>query len=454
MDGARKRVNIGQHSQRQQILQGGIMKVLHRRASLVLGLLALVAAGPRATANDEVLALTGATVYTSPEAAPIVDGVVLMQAGRITAVGAKLTLPANTRAVDCTGLFVAAGFQNSHVHFTETKWADAAAQAPEILGQQLREMLTRYGFTTVVDTGSFLPNTVALRRRIEAGSVPGPRILTAGAAIYPRDGIPFYVKDSVPAEVLPFLNQPATPEEAAAAVRWNIAGGADVVKIFTGSLSSPRTVVPMREDIARAAVAEAHRQGTLVFTHPSNAEGIRVALAAGVDILAHTAPQAGPWDDALVSAMKERRLSLVPTLKLWAYEATRFGGTADAAEQFTAGGIEQLRAFARAGGQVLFGTDVGYMREYDPRDEYVRMAQAGLSPMQILASLTTAPAARFGEETRRGRIAAGMDADLVVLEADPARDVRNFGKVRYTIRAGCVIFSPDAAANDSCRGKR
>jgi imidazolonepropionase-like amidohydrolase len=135
-------------------------------------------------------------------------------------------------------------------------------------------------------------------------------------------------------------------------------------------------------------------------------------------------------------------MSLIPTLKLWAYEVTRFGGTAERAEQLTAGGIQQLRVFSRAGGQVLFGTDVGYMREYDPTDEYVRMAQAGMSPMQILASLTTAPAARFGEEARRGRIAAGMDADLAVLEADPARDARNFARVRYTIRAGRVIFSP------------
>lgn len=416
------------------------MRGFHRLAGIAAALL-LIAGVPRAMAEGEILALTGATVYTSPEAAPIRDGVVLMQAGRITTVGTKAALPPNARAVDCTGLFVAAGFQNSHVHFTEQKWAEAAAQPPETLAQQLREMLTRYGFTTVVDTSSFLQNTLALRRRIETGEIPGPRILTAGASIFPQDGIPFYIKDSVPAAVLPLLNQPATPEEAIAAVQRNLAGGANVVKLFTGSLSSPRTVVPMREDTARGAVAEAHRQGALVFTHPSNAEGIRVAMAAGVDVLAHTAPQGGPWDDALVAAMKERRMSLVPTLKLWAYEVTRFGGTAEAAEQLTAGGIQQLQAFARAGGQVLFGTDVGYMRAYDPSDEYVRMAQAGLSPMQILASLTTAPAARFGEETRRGRIAAGMDADLVVLEADPAQDARNFGKVRYTIRAGRVIFS-------------
>jgi len=418
------------------------MRALHRFAGTVLCLPALIGGLPCVAADEEILALKGATIYTSPDAAPIPDGTVLMRAGRISAVGSKVTVPPGARTIDCTGLFVAAGFQNSHVHFTESKWAEAAAQSPEVLARNLREMLTRFGFTTVVDTGSFLTNTLALRRRIEAGAVPGPRILTAGGSIYPADGIPFYVKDSLPAAILPFLDQPATPGEAAAAVQRNIAAGANVVKLFTGSLSSLRTVVPMREDIARAVVAEAHRRSTLVFSHPSNDEGVRVAVTAGVDVLAHTSPQGGPWDDALVAAMKERRMSLIPTLKLWAYEVTRFGGTAERAEQLTAVGIQQLRAFSRAGGQVLFGTDVGYMREYDPTDEYLRMAQAGMSSVQVLAALTTAPAARFGEEARRGRIAAGMDADLAVLEADPARDARNFAKVRYTIRAGRVIFSP------------
>ena len=89
---------------------------------------------------------------------------------------------------------------------------------------------------------------------------------------------------------------------------------------------------------------------------------------------------------------------------------------------------------------MLFGTDVGYMADYDPADEYRRMAQAGLTSMQILASLTTAPAARFKASERRGRIAPGMDADLVVLEADPAENPVNFSKVRYTLRAGRMIF--------------
>ena len=98
--------------------------------------------------------------------------------------------------------------------------------------------------------------------------------------------------------------------------------------------------------------------------------------------------------------------------------------------------------FKAAGGQILFGTDVGYMNEFDPTAEYVFMAKAGLSPMEILASLTTAPAERWKESARRGRVEAGMDADLVVLGGDPAEDVRNFTNVRCVFRAGKLVYAP------------
>lgn len=407
--------------------------------TLVLGL-ALAAATSCPAAEGGILALTGATIYPAPDAAPIRNGVVLIEAGRIKAVGSGLAVPPGTKTLDCTGLYVTAGFQNSHVHFTEGKWADAGTRPREALEQALRAMLTGYGFTAVVDTGSFLENTLALRRRIESQEIAGPRILTAGGSIYPEDGIPFYVKERVPAEFLKYLDQPATPGEAVAAVQRNLAEGADVVKLFTGSLIARGSVRPMKAEIARAAVAEAHRRGALVYTHPSNDEGVRVAIEAGVDIFAHTTPSGSAWDDALVAKLRQDGISLTPTLKLWAYEVLRFGGTAERAEEVTANGVRQLQAFSRGGGQVLFGTDVGYMADYDPADEYRRMAQAGLTPMQILASLTTAPAAKFKAGDRRGRIAPGMDADLAVLEADPAGDVLNFSKVRYTLRAGRVIF--------------
>jgi imidazolonepropionase-like amidohydrolase len=112
-------------------------------------------------------------------------------------------------------------------------------------------------------------------------------------------------------------------------------------------------------------------------------------------------------------------------------------------ELATGDAIEQVRVYSRAGGQILFGTDVGYMADYDPTEEYRLMARA-LSPMEILASLTTAPAARWNEEGRRGRVAPGMDADLVVLDADPAADAANFAKVRCTIRGGRILYPTPA----------
>src|SRR5207248_11777826 len=113
-------------------------------------------------------------------------------------------------------------------------------------GAQLEAMLTRYGFTTVVDTGSLLANTVALRRRIESGDVPGPRILTAGSPLYPPDGIPFYLKDgSVPPELLKLLPQPATPADAVRVVAADVDGGADIIKLFTASWVARGRVLPM-----------------------------------------------------------------------------------------------------------------------------------------------------------------------------------------------------------------
>jgi imidazolonepropionase-like amidohydrolase len=222
------------------------------------------------------------------------------------------------------------------------------------------------------------------------------------------------------------------------------AGGSDVVKLFTGSLVERDKVKPMPIDVARAAVDAAHSSGRLVFSHPSNFAGIQVALDARVDVLAHTTPIEGQWSEILIAKMLAIHMSLIPTLKLWEVEAAK--GNARPAEQrgFAEKGARQLEAFSKAGGQVLFGTDVGYVTDYDPTEEYVLMKLAGLTPMQILASLTTAPAARFGETGRRGTIAPGMDADLVVLDADPAEDVANFAKVRTTIRSGRIIYSSAA----------
>ncbi|HKV04016.1 MAG TPA: amidohydrolase family protein [Candidatus Acidoferrales bacterium] len=396
-------------------------------------------------ADNEKLALTGAKIYPSPSEPPIADGVVVVRGAKIAAVGksGSVAIPADAKVLDCKGLIVAAGFQNSHVHFTEAKWDNAASQPAAQLGQDLSDMLTRYGFTTVVDLASSLPNTTALRVRIQSGEIPGPRILTAGGGVYPPKGTPFYLRDTLPPAVLEYLEaveEPATPDAARKLVLAEINGGADVVKLFVGALLSPTEVRVMPPEIAAAAVAEAHRHGRMVFAHPSNLEGLEVALEGGVDVLAHTTPMSGRWDAALIPKLKEHGMSLIPTLKLWGYELHKAEAPPAAVQQYDAAAAGQLLQYRRAGGQILFGTDVGYMTDYDPSEEYALMSQAGLTGMQILDSLTTAPAARFGESASRGQVAPGMDADIVVLAADPARDARNFASVRYTIRRGRVIY--------------
>jgi imidazolonepropionase-like amidohydrolase len=420
-----------------------------RTSALAIGLIALILVlsiarthSSAASADPEVVAFVGAKIYTSPADPPISNGTVIIRGDKIAAVGktGTLSIPPDAKQIDCKGAVITAAFQNSHVHFTEPKWTAAEKQPADKLARQLFVMLVRYGFTTVVDLGSFIENTVALRKRIESGEVMGPKILTAGGGLFPPNGAPFYVRESLPPEILKMLPQPPTPDEAVQVVKAEIAGGADVIKLFTGSLIGPDQVKLMPEPIAVAAVSEAHAHDRLVFSHPSNIEGAQVAIDARVDVLAHTTSVRGIWSEQMIAQMKRQHMSLVPTLKLWKYEAAKAGASPEDQLQFQTRAAKNLTAYANSGGQILFGTDVGYMTDYDPTEEYAAMSRAGLTPMQILASLTTAPAERFGESNKRGRIAKGMDADLVILESDPLEDATNFAKVRTTYRAGRPIL--------------
>jgi imidazolonepropionase-like amidohydrolase len=233
----------------------------------------------------------------------------------------------------------------------------------------------------------------------------------------------------MPAEILSLLPQPSTPQQATETVQRNVEGGADLTKLFAGSWVARGKVLPMPEEIATAAAAEAHRHHKLVFAHPSSVAGLEVSLRARVDVLAHALDDARGLTPEHLQRMKAQDMALIPTLKL-------FGGSRWLFEI-----LDEVHDYARLGGSILFGTDVGYLTDYDPVTEYVLMQSAGLSWREILASLTTAPAARFGEASRRGRIAPGMDADLVVLGADPVTDVRAFTNVRHVVRAGRVIYS-------------
>jgi hypothetical protein len=222
--------------------------------------------------------------------------------------GRHLVIPPGTPTLSCHDCVVFAGFWNTHIHFSEPKWNDAAHLPAAQLNQQLQQMLTHSGFTTVVDTGSDPGNTLSLRRRIESGEVLGPHIYTAGAPLYPPKGIPYYSQD-LPPRILSQLGQPATPEEAEVLVERNTALGTDIVKLFTGSYVARGHVVPMPLPVARAAVEAGHRHGELVFAHTSNLEGVRVASESGVDVLAHAPDPVKGIDDALIAQLASRHMA-------------------------------------------------------------------------------------------------------------------------------------------------
>jgi imidazolonepropionase-like amidohydrolase len=390
------------------------------------------------------LAMVGGTIYTSPTEKPIHNGVILIEGGKVVTVASRASarVPRGIEALDCTGLTITAGFWNSHVHFLERKWSDAATLPAAELGRQLQSMITQYGFTSVFDTWSMWENTRRLRDRIEAGELAGPRIRSTGEATFPMAMASAPVPAQAAWGALGFMPldrfQSARGMDAAdavAAARKLLDAGTDGLKLYAVTVG--RNGVALPEATIQALVKEAHSRGKPVFAHPTTEAGLMAAVGAGVDVLAHLTPQSGPWNESVLSAMKQARVALIPTLSLWRYELRH--ERVSVADGFEETAVRQLRAWVRAGGVVLFGTDVGYMTNYDPTEEYALMARAGMTFPQILASLTTAPAERFGDSMKLGRIAPGLAADLTVLEGDPSKDIGALAAVRYTIRDGKPI---------------
>jgi len=208
----------------------------------------------------------------------------------------------------------------------------------------------------------------------------------------------------------------------------------DGIKLFTGAFMGSKPVINMDIAIVESAVRVAHGENKPVFAHPQNRTGVDNGLAGGVDILAHTVPSEAGFTADELARFKTEHTALIPTLTLW----TTVVEDPAARSRLVASGTQQLKTFSANGGPVLFGTDVGFTANYDTTLEFELMRRA-LSVNEILASLTTNPAAYF-KASNKGRVETGLDADLVILDGDPVSDVRNLAKVAYTIRAGKIVY--------------
>lgn len=413
------------------------MKHMRIRIALLLPFYFVTSSAFSQTADVPAdLALVGARIYPSPSAAPIENGTVLIRNGKIINVGNsdKIVVSKSFRIISCKGMVLTAAFWNCHVHFIEPKWDRADTIAAARFDQQMADMLTSHGFAHVFDLAEFdIKQTLRIRNRIKKGDEPGPVIYTTGVPLVPPNGSPFYIEPLK-------LPEATSQQQAALHVRQQIDSGADGIKLWTGSPTG-HGIVYMPVPIVRAIVREAHRLGRQVFAHPTDNLGLAIALEGGVDILAHSTPDGGrSWSPDTLQRMLAAHMSVIPTLKLWKEELLKNGVKDPMHNQLVLVAQQQVHDFSAAGGVLLFGTDVGYIADYSTHDEYSLLAGAGLDFRQILTMLTTAPAKQFGLASLTGQIVPGMDADIVLLGGDPAKDILSFDKVIYTLRQGKLIY--------------
>ncbi|MEM7277986.1 MAG: amidohydrolase family protein, partial [Pseudomonadota bacterium] len=369
------------------------------------------------------LTIINAHVYPGPGEPPIEGANISISDGRISAIYSGTPIN-STKTIDAGGRTVTAGLWNSHVHFTDPRIRHSAEQ-------MVRDMFLRYGFTTVIDAGSELEDTLTLKKRIDEGELAGPRILTANGSFVFTDGTPSYLPDVR----LPEVNHPLQAEPMVAEV---LESGANGIKIFSGSFQGPRDPIYLPPKIIRAIADAAHARKSFVMSHPTDRTGLINAVENGVDVLAHTAPQAGLFGRDLVATMKRNNVAVVPTLTLWRIELERAGVKREDALAFQSMGVRQLSEYVGAGGEILFGTDVGYIDVFDTAEELQLMHAAGMTFDAILAAMTTVPANRFLREN--ARLAEGEPADIVIFASSPAQDVTAFSEVAYTIKAGRVVY--------------
>src|SRR5690606_10870400 len=292
-------------------------------------------------------------VRPSPYEAPIENAVVLVSDGRIEAVGraGEVAIPAGTRTLDASGKVVVAGFWNSHAHLLGPAYRNVGKAPAAKLESTLREQYGQWGFTTVYDLASAPGEAQALVRRIEAGEVTGPRVLSTGVPCCPAGGTPVYVRGhdlGIEGDVAEVVDAEAGRSRAGE----QLAQGARGVKLFTGSIVGGSEGVRLMDAAVASAIGKVARdRGQPVFAHATDAGGLVVALQAGADVLAHATPASGPWDAATVQRLVAEGVALVPTLAMFELEIRREQVPEPVVQRLVGNAQAQVAALQAAGGQ-------------------------------------------------------------------------------------------------------
>jgi imidazolonepropionase-like amidohydrolase len=422
---------------------------------------ALVAAQQPAT----VVALRAARLFDGKSDSAISDAVVVVQGGRISALGARAPIPAGAQVVDLGDATILPGFIDAHTHLTDESsddWnADTVAglrrSVPEatLRAAELARRTLMAGFTTVRDVGAGDYIDVGLRNAIASGFAVGPRMLVAVHALGARGGhcdttgFPYHrfgtesgIADGIA----------SGPDQFRDAVRFQIKYGADVIKVCaTGgvlSLADDVGAAQITQAEMDAIVDEAHRLGRRTAAHAHGAEGAKVAIHAGIDSIEH-----GSFlDDESVRMMRERGTYLVPTLMAGEYAGGRKAARkyppeiATKALQALDGRSAAFKRAVGAGVKIAFGTDSGVSPHGRNAEEFALLVEHGLSAAAALRTSATA-AALLGVDRITGTLEAGKEADIVAVPGDALRTITATEHVRFVMKGGRIVRNDAAAGN-------
>jgi len=444
--------------------------MLKPRVSLLLLLCGLPGSGALVAAEKPTLALVGGQLVDGYEGPPIHDGVVLIAGERIVAVGRRgeVTVPAGTPVIDTAGMSVLPGLMDMHVHLmilghSDYEYWDTTYMArfrDEIMPIAAKQLL-QSGVTTVRDLGAPLEEILHVRRRIEKGEIPGPRLFVSGPFIQHRPYFDYekFVRWGVDG-----------PEDARAKVQKLLDAGVDFIKLIDQD--------QLTDDEVRAVVETAHKAERPVVAHAHREDEIRVGLRHGVDCFEHTGLATSPgYPEDVLTGLRKRNQTLYwcPTIEglfLAEYTARTFPDRLDdpawqkdippdiaadirrslrnpaSLDYFTLVGRRiptlprKFRELRESGVTMLVGTDSGIPGNFHTDSTWRELAtwvRLGATPMEAIAGATRWPARFLKKEKDLGTLAPGHYADVIAVRGDVLTHIDLLQRVDVVVKNGVRV---------------
>jgi imidazolonepropionase-like amidohydrolase len=424
------------------------------RSLLALATFSLLA-HDAAAAPSRAVAVKAERLFDGKSDQIVSPGVVLVRDGKIVAAGASVQIPADAEVIELGNATLLPGLIDAHTHLVHERSADWKKDELDYLKKPIPEIAiiaTAYarrsllaGITTVRDLGGSDLVDVGLRNAIEAGVVPGPRMLVAVNAISARGGH----CDGTAGYRPGLLKEPGIeegvadgPDQMRAAVRFDAKHGADVIKVCASggvlSLADKVDSPQLTQRELEALVDEAHALDRKVATHAHGAEAAKRAVRAGVDSIEH-----GSFlDEEALELMRQKGTYLVYTPVLCLASTLEKSGAppnvvAKAKAAMAAmGGVFQ-RALAK-GIKIGFGSDAGVCPHGAQVAQFAHMVSLGMKPLAALRSAMTVDAKLLGVDAKLGALEAGKLADVIAVPGDPSRDVAVMEKVFFVMKDGVI----------------